>query len=114
MDKHRVIKGNVATEIAELKLEYSWGSQDIGVFQNRMEFFPETKIHHPHIVWEYAPLGIDIDSYVNVEETYIGLTITSERELVEYDGVFELPEMAIELLESLGINCTHMRELLQD
>lgn len=114
MEKHRVINGNVATEIADLRLEYSWGAKPIGVFQNRMEFYPETEFHHPHIIWEYAPLGVDIDCAADVEEAYIGLTITSERELIDYDGIFELPEMALQLLESLNINCQKMRELLKD
>jgi hypothetical protein len=41
----------------------------------------------------------------------IGIWLNDDKnELVDYDGVFELPSQAIELLESLGINCDYAKD----
>lgn len=54
-----------------------------------------------------------------IEETYeIGLTFeidrNGKRTVTDYDGVFCLPDQAMDLLEKHGVDCTEMRRTLSD
>jgi len=40
----------------------------------------------------------------------IGLRITSERQVASYDGVITFPDLAVALLESLGFDCTEVKD----
>lgn len=110
MDNTLTINGNIAEQTHQLQMDYTWGSVPIGNFNNRMEFFPETAETKPYMLWHVCPAGEDIDTSYKTDEWVIGLRITSERQVLDYDGVFSLPNMAIALLESLGFDCTEVKD----
>lgn len=41
---------------------------------------------------------------------HIGVWWNEDKELYDYDGVFSMPDKAIELMESLGINCDYAKD----
>ncbi|MCC6887757.1 MAG: hypothetical protein IT536_04405 [Hyphomicrobiales bacterium] len=61
------------------------------------------------IEWDIPKLGMT---------EHIGLvfeiTPDGKRVLVDYDGVFSLPDQAMDLLETHGVDCTEMRATLAD
>ena len=95
-----VIDGNKINWTGELVRETSYHRENLGTFQNEMEFgFTQGNKNHGYIEWCFGRNTLDED----VVE--IGL-VFENKELTDYDGVFELPEPAILLLESLGFDCT--------
>jgi len=104
------INGNVSEQIHELNMEGSWGFAPMGVHKNRMTFYPETLETHPYILWHYCSADEDIDESDELEEIEIGLRITSERQVASYDGVMSFPDLAVALLESLGFDCTEVKD----
>ena len=81
----------------ELVLENSYSSTNIGKHINEMELFI-----HPHgksgcIVWNYWPENDEDDN-----ETVIGLWFNGNKEIEDYDGVYELPEEAVKLIRDNG------------
>lgn len=107
------IHERIATETHELALEGSWGSRNLGSYENKMEYFPETKDSYPHIIWQYWPEGEAEDETEEMGEEQIGLTIRGGV-LLDYDGVMSIPDLALDLLEANGVDCSEMRELLKD
>lgn len=61
-----------------------------GEQQSEMELFMDNGI----------PVGIEWDNPIDV--TYIGLLFDDKKNLIDYDGVFELPSEAISLIEHVG------------
>lgn len=72
--------------------------QNLGRFYNRMEYRPEHRI----IIWNYGKDAPDED------ETVIGIQL-EDNVLVDYDGLYSIPEEAMRLLELNGINVDEMR-----
>jgi len=89
---------------AELFMEGSWGTRDMGKHKFTMEWFEGTDAGSAEIEWY-------IESMDMVE--HIGLTFEMRRNehdprnpiraLIDYDGVMSLNEHAIKFMESLGI-----------
>ena len=103
------INGNKATWIGELVSETSFTRTDLGEFTNTMEFgFVKNNKNQGYIEWVFEKVG-NPNSQDVVE---IGLYFEN-KELVDYDGVFELPEPAILLLESLGFDVSFCLRLIE-
>lgn len=92
------IEGNVATFTANLVSETSYSATSLGRHDCTMEFF-QPRRNEGFIEWVYGEEDV-------VE---IGLWFDSAKNLIDYDGVFELPKEAIALLESLGYNCDDVK-----
>jgi len=58
----------------------------------------------------------DIPELDMTEGIGLGFEIDKDgkRKLVDYDGVFDLPKQAMDLLEQNGVDCSEMRETLAD
>jgi hypothetical protein len=86
------------TFTSELIKEGSWGERDLGTFESTMDLYEmEGDAGRLYIEWEVP----DLDEF---EEIGIWVEmVDGKRTLRDYDGVFSLPEQAIELLESHGI-----------
>jgi hypothetical protein len=86
------------TFTTELVLEGSWGVSDQGKHESTMDLHEvEGEAGRGFIDW-------DIPALERTEE--IGLwyeMVDGKRTLRDYDGVFSLPEQAIELLRTCGI-----------
>lgn len=86
------------TFTTELVREGSWGVQDLGSYESTMSLYDvEGDAGKGFIEW-------DVPELENTEE--IGLWYEmrgAQRALTDYDGVFSLPEQAIELLRSVNI-----------
>jgi hypothetical protein len=81
-----------------LVLEYSAGpSHNLGVFHNRMSLIFDDPDYGHMIVWNYGKKA------PNEDETVIGLGLNG-RAVTDYDGVFELPREARELLIEAGFS----------
>lgn len=95
-----------------INLEGSWGERNLSEkARSTMELFLyKTDANYGFIEWCVDELDI-------VEG--IGLTFetdpkTGKRTLTDYDGVFDLPDQAMDLLEKQGIDCAEMRANLAD
>jgi hypothetical protein len=77
-----------------MSMDSSFGSRQVGVQASTMElFFHDGQAGSGLIEWDVPGL----------EQTWhIGLWWDNNKSLLDYDGVFSLPEAAIELLESEG------------
>jgi hypothetical protein len=103
------IEGNVLTFDAELVRETSFSSQSLGRFHNKMTFnVVPAKAGYGYIEWEYEQDGLSGCWDEGYEE--IGLSFNANKELIDYDGVFELPKEAVVLLEHLGYNCDYVKD----
>lgn len=80
---------------AELILEGSWGTRQLGKHPSSMELWERDDPGCYFIEW-------DIPHMDRTEE--IGIWVDrGSKELIDYDGVFSLPIQAIALLEENGI-----------
>ena len=92
--------------MSEVRLENSFGVvDDFGMCKNEMELFiDETNLDYLMIEWiVYDPNYIedsDYDEYLYVE--HIGIWKKGNM-VVDYDGVFQLPEQAIKMLQDHGL-----------
>ena len=77
---------------SNLNLDNGVTSRSLGQFYNRMEWIPENN----YIIWNYGKESWSED------ETVIGIYLENNT-LVDYDGVFELPEQAMILLRTNGV-----------
>lgn len=93
----------VKTFTAELVEEYSAvpTRMSLGVHHNRMELYIADPDYGNMIIWSYGRKAPDED------ETVIGLGIEG-KQVVDYDGVFELPKEARELLIEAGYDLTEV------
>jgi hypothetical protein len=80
----------------ELCLESSYSRIDLGMHFNRMELKIDKSGYYGHIIWNYGKNAADED------ETVIGLSFNGNGELCDYDGVFDLPKEAIQLIKANG------------
>jgi hypothetical protein len=84
----------------------------LGTFNSTMELFTPTGTIEKgapgegSIEWNAEPVNDDGEG----ENTGIGVWWNEQLELIDYDGVFELPKEAIKFLEDLGINCEYAKE----
>jgi hypothetical protein len=87
--------------------EGSWGSQQLAKRAKSIMALYFYKDQHGFIEWEVPALDI-------VE--HIGLVFefdaAGKRTLTDYDGVFTLPDQAMDLLEKHGVDCAEMRSTL--
>ena len=77
---------------SNLNLDNGVTSRSLGQFYNRMEWIPENN----YIIWNYGKESWSED------ETVIGIYLENNT-LVDYDGIFELPEQAMILLRTNGV-----------
>jgi hypothetical protein len=104
-----------AEKIATLKfkspinLDASWGSRQLAKKATSLMTLYFYKDASGFIEWEVPALDI-------VEQ--IGLVFeldrAGKRTLIDYDGVFDLPKQAMDLLEKNGVDCAEMRKSLAD
>ena len=87
---------NVIEFKQELNLQTSYSRIDLGMHFNRMELNIHKSGYSGYIIWNYGKDAADED------ETVIGLSFNGNGELCDYDGVFELPKEAIQLLKLNG------------
>jgi hypothetical protein len=87
---------NVIEFKQDLNIQTSYSRIDLGMHFNRMELKIEPSGYYGIIIWNYGKKAADED------ETVIGLSFNENGELYDYDGVFELPKEAIQLLELNG------------
>jgi hypothetical protein len=102
METNYNINGNVNKWKGELVSETSFSRTSIGVYDNVMEFFPsQGNKNNGFIEWTYS------NELNEADVVEIGLGFEGKK-VVDYDGVFELPEPAVKLLESLGFDCSEV------
>lgn len=77
---------------AECIAEGSWGSRDLGKRKCSMELFDNENGR------------AEIEFIAGDDCQHIGLTYDSEKNILDYDGVFSMPNEAIELLNKAGFN----------
>ena len=87
---------NVIEFKQELNLESSYSRVDIGMHFNRMELKIQPSGYYGCIIWNYGKNAADED------ETVIGLSFNGNGELSDYDGVYDLPKEARQLLKLNG------------
>ncbi|VTU31943.1 hypothetical protein H4CHR_02910 [Variovorax sp. PBS-H4] len=83
------------TFTAEMILEGSWGSRQLGKHESTMDLWEGDGAGYYFIEWDIPDI-----------ETTEGIGIwfnPDTRELTDYDGIFSLPTEAIALLEENGI-----------
>jgi len=85
-------------EAVELESQSSWGSTALGSYESTMELFTLAGV----------PVMIEWDIPELEETEHIGLIFEGE-ELVDYDGVSEMPREAIEFLEVLGYDASYAK-----
>lgn len=92
-----------------INLEGSWGQRNLAKKATSTMALYLNKDDTGFIEWEVASLDLF--------ET-IGLVFEfdakGKRTLVDYDGVFSLPDRAMDLLERNGVDCAEMRKNLAD
>ena len=76
----------------ECYMEGSWGSRSLGKLSCSMELFDAGK----------GQAMIEFIAGNNVE--HIGISYDETKKVIDYDGVFSIPNEAIKLLESVGYN----------
>lgn len=87
-------------EPTEMITHGSWGSSDIGKHASIMEIWDNENGVPSMIEWDIPSL----------EETeHIGLTF-EDKELVDYDGIMEMPKEAVYFLEQLGYNMDYCKD----
>lgn len=85
----------------DLVMEYSAGPVlPIGRHHNIMKLYIDEDGQSGAINWEYEPWG-DIDEDHDGDSVGIGLWF-DDKNVTDYDGVFELPKQAIKLLNVNG------------
>jgi hypothetical protein len=95
----------------ELVLSNSYSSKNIGKHINEMELIIHSHGKSGCIIWNYWPENDEDD----MDETVIGLWFNGNKELEDYDGVYELPKEAIQLLKDNGYGFDeNMRETYPD
>lgn len=85
------------TFTSPLKLEGSWGAMSMGTHESTMDLYLHSTEPRGFIEWDIPRLD---------ETEHIGLTFEVRdgvRHLTDYDGVFNLPAQAIEMLRAEGI-----------
>ena len=107
--KNARFDGNKLYFDAELFKENSFRRWSIGQYKNLMELVITGKARYQfgtigYIEWLFGKDAPD------EEEEVIGVWFDEDKNLTDYDGVFELPEEAIVLLEHLGYNCDYAKD----
>lgn len=77
---------------AECYMEGTWGTRPLGKLKCSMELFDAGK----------GNAMIEFIAGDNVE--HIGIVYDEMKKVIDYDGVFSIPDEAIKLLESVGYN----------
>ncbi len=91
-----------------LNMEGSWGEQELSKKTvSRMDLYLHTD-NTGFIEWT----NDEFDLCEGIGLTF-EIGVKGGRTLVDYDGVFSLPDQAMDLLEKNGVNCDEMRRLLK-
>jgi hypothetical protein len=92
------------TFTSELIREGSWGQHDIGKHESTMDLY-FNKDDSGFIEWDIPALddGAEIGLWFDIG-------VDGTRTLRDYDGIFSLPDEAIELLRSVGVVVTEEYE----
>ena len=84
---------------SNINLDDGYKNNPLGIHKSTMELFKIDDKHY-EIEWDIPTL----------EETeHIGIYIDENKNVTGYDGVFELPEQAITMLEKNGFNCNEVK-----
>lgn len=87
------------TFTAELVSQSSYSDTELGNYESTMELFRDDNGVPSMIEWDVPEL----------EETeHIGLEIEGN-DVVGYDGIWSLPQQAIDFLEKLGYDCSEVK-----
>ena len=84
---------------AECYLENTWGARRLGLRACSMEMFDSGK---GRAMIEFVA-GDDVE--------HIGLVYNKDKRVVDYDGVFSIPEEGIKFLNSLGFNTEDVEQV---
>jgi hypothetical protein len=97
-----------------INIEGSWGGRNLhkDALSTMELWFSSRDASRGSIEWIVCP---DTDDEM-VEEIGLrfGVNPHGKRTLEDYDGVFSLPDQAMDLLEKHGIDCAEMRRVLAD
>lgn len=85
------------TFVSELIREGSWGSRAIGTHESTMDLYLNSD-NTGYIEWDVPDL--EVTECIGL---WFEIDTTGKRTLSDYDGVFSLPEEAIELMREGGI-----------
>lgn len=91
-----------------INLEGSWGERNLAeTTKSTMDLYLHTKSLTGYIEWDIPDLemteGIGLVFEIDTK---------GKRTLVDYDGVFTIPDQAMDLLEKNGIDCAEMRKTM--
>ena len=75
--------------------------ENLGVYKNTMDLYIHDDKRSGLIEWTYENEDDDVVEHIGL--WFDGKTVT------DYDGVFELPQEAIHLLEENGYDCTDVK-----
>ena len=95
--------------LSPINQEGSWGERNLAKrTKSTMDlyFYPDNS---GFIEWDIPKLGMTENIGLVFEITQDG-----KRVLTDYDGVFSLPDQAMDLLEQHGVDCAEMRKNLAD
>lgn len=89
-------------------LEGTWGERQLAdKAKSKMEFWQHDYLSG-YIDWDIP----DLDMGDSIGVTFEADAKTGKRTLVDYDGVFSIPDQAMDLLERNGIDCAEMRKTM--
>lgn len=74
----------------------SWGSKPLGERECSVELF------------DFGKNSAQIEFIAGDDVEHIGLYYDNNKRILDFDGVFELPEQALELLKQHGFDVTHI------
>jgi hypothetical protein len=93
-----------------INLEGSWGQRNLSeCTKSVMELYFYTDAAQGFIEWEVPDL--DLFEHIGL---WFEIDRHGKRTLTDYDGVFSLPDQAMDLLEKHGVDCAEMRKSLAD
>lgn len=86
----------------ECYMEGSWGSRELGRLKCSMELFDWGKQFDPYSRTRRGEAQIEFIAGNHVE--HIGLIYDENKRITDYDGVFSVPQEAIQMLKDNGFN----------
>ncbi len=91
---------------SNINVDDGYRNNSQGIHKSTMELFSFNN-------GDCIPLGYQIEWDIPSLETTVHINIEYEQtgmKVIGYDGVFEMPEQAIELLEKHGFNCEEIKD----
>jgi hypothetical protein len=91
-----------------INLEGSWGQRNLAeTTKSTMDLYLHTESLTGYIEWDIP----DLDMVEGIGLVF-KIDAKGKRTLVDYDGVFTIPDQAMDLLERNGIDCAEMRQTM--